>query len=189
MKKMKSTMLIAVCAAALAACGGGSDSAPTVTLVAASDTSVNVNPTVAAALVNTSFSFPSGAPALGTTAATTIQFTNTATAPAFSITSGGNTASGTTTFGSCIFRVSNSSFPLGHPLANGQTVTVDPCSANINTTGAVANGVATSRNVALLLGTAASSGVTVLVGVNTSGQLILSGAVIANIALTPATGT
>jgi hypothetical protein len=169
----------------LAACGGGSSDP---VLVANADTSLPTNAAVAGALAGTSFAFPSGVAALGTTGATTLAFTGTAASPGFSVASGGNTATGTAAFGSCIFVVSNSNFLPGHPLANGQTVTVNPCSTNINTTGAVANGVATSRSVALLLGTAASAGATVLVGVNTSGQLILSGAVVSNIALTPISG-
>ena len=185
MLKMKNVALAAISVAALVACGGGTDPV----LVAASDTDVSVAPAVAAALVNTPFAFPSGVAALGTTAATTVQFTSTATTPAFSISSGGNTATGTTTFGSCIFVVSNSTFPAGHPLANGQTVTVNPCTVSLKTSGGVANGQATSRSVAMLLGAAASANASVAVAVNAGGQIVLNGATVATITLTPISGT
>lgn len=178
-------VLAAILSLALAGCGGGSDSP---TMVAASDTTLAVSPTVTSALVNETFTFNSGVPSLGTTATTSLTFTSTATTPEFSITSGGNTASGTTTFGSCIFAVTRSTFPAGHALALGQTVTVNPCNVNINTRGGVANGVATSRSVALLLGAAASAGATVTVGINPNGGIVLNGNIVTTITLTPLTG-
>ena len=75
-----------------------------------------------------------------------------------------------------------------HPLALGQTVTVNPCTVNANTTGAVANGQATSRSVALVLGAAASANSTVTVGVNAGGQIVLNGALVTTIQLTPVSG-
>lgn len=183
--KLKFAALAAVSVAALVACGGGGSDP---VMVAAGDTTINVAPAVAAAVANTDFTFASGVAALGTTAATTVKFTSTSTTPAFSISSGANTATGTTTFGSCIFVVSNSNFPAGHPLANGQTVTVNPCGIGVNTAGMTANGRATSSRVALVLGSAASTGQSVPVGISSSGQLILNGAGVASITLTPVTG-
>ena len=185
MLKMKNVALAAISVAALVACGGGTDPV----LVAASDTDVSVAPAVAAALVNTPFAFPSGVAALGTTAATTIQFTNSAATPAFSVASGGNTATGVTTFGSCIFAVTSSTFPAGHPLALGQTVTVNPCNMNVNAAGAVANGVGVTRSVALVLGAASSSGASVVVAVTAGGALTLNGNSVATVTLTPISGT
>ncbi len=182
--KLKLVALAAVSVAALAACGGGGDPV----LVAAGDATISVAPAVAAAVANTDFTFASGVAALGTTAETTVKFTNTAATPAFSISSGGNTATGTTTFGSCIFVVSNSTFPAGHPLANGQTVTVNPCSVRLATAGGVANGQPTTRNAAMLLGFAASSGRSVTVAVSPSGSLTVNGSIIAVISLTPVSG-
>lgn len=115
-------------------------------------------------------------------------FTSTGTTPAFSIVAEGGTATGTTTFGSCIFAVTSSTFPAGHRLALGQTVTVNPCNMNVNTAGAVANGVATSRSVALVLGAAASAGSSVTVGVNPGGQLSLNGNIVTTVTLTPVSG-
>ena len=169
----------------LAACGGGSSDP---VLVASEDATVPANATVAAAVAGTSFAFPSGVPALGTTGTTTLAFSGTAAAPGFSVGSGGNTATGTAAFGSCIFVVSNSSFPAGHPLANGQTLTVNPCSINISTAGGVANGQTVPRSVALLLGAAASSGQSVQVAVSPNGNLTLNGNNIGVIRLTPVSG-
>jgi hypothetical protein len=59
---------------------------------------------------------------------------------------------------------------------------------NVNTAGAVANGVATSRSVALVLGAASSAGASVTVGVNAGGQLTLNGNIVATVVLTPVSG-
>jgi hypothetical protein len=190
MKNIRLKLMASVAAVVtmLSACGDGSSAGRA--LVAAGDTTLNVNGTIAGALAGTTFGFPSGVPEFGTTAATTLTFTSGGDTPAFSIASGGNTATGTTTFGSCIFRISNSSFPAGLPLANGQTVTVNPCTTNINTTGALANGVQTTRSVALLLGAAASANQPAIVSVSATGQLVLGGgrSIVASITLTPITG-
>ncbi|WBY03641.1 hypothetical protein PE066_08940 [Ramlibacter tataouinensis] len=146
-----------------------------------------INSTVTAAVVSQPFVFDAGVPALGTIGATTLVFTDAAATPAFAISADGSTASGTTTFGSCIFTVRASTFPPGHPLALGQTVTVNPCNIRVNTAGAVANGVATSRSVALLLGAAASAGASVTIGVTAGGSLSLNGHIVTTITLTPVT--
>jgi hypothetical protein len=185
MKKVSQVLLAMAAAAVLSACGGGGDDG---VLVASADVSVPVNATATGAVVNTPFTYPSGVSELGTSAATTVTFTNTATTPAFSISSGGSTATGVTTFGSCIFTVSASTFPASHPLAAGKTVTVNPCNLNVAVKGVVANGVATTRSVALLLGAAASTGASVTVAVNAGGQLTLNGASVGTVTLVAATG-
>lgn len=177
--------LAAIMCAALAGCGGGSSDP---ILVVSGDTAVPANATVVAAVAGTSFAFPSGVAALGTTGETTVAFSGTAAAPGFGVSSGGNTASGTASFGSCIFVVTSSSFPPGHALSRGQTVTVNPCSLSVNTTGAVANGTQVSRNVALVLGASASANSPVTVGVTASGQLSLAGALVTTVTLTPVSG-
>lgn len=78
-------------------------------------------------------------------------------------------------FGSCVFVVSNSTFPAGHPMAVGATVTVNPCNIQTNTQRAAANGVQISAPVAMILGQATSTGSTVTVGVSASGQLLFNG--------------
>jgi hypothetical protein len=70
----------------------------------------------------------------------------------------------------------------------GQVITVDPCNINVNTKGATANGVATSRAIALVLGAASSSGATITVGVNPGGQLTLNGNLAGTVTLVPVTG-
>jgi hypothetical protein len=184
MKKLLVMIMVAT-GAVLAACGGGGDDAP---LGVANNTTLATNATTAAAVINQPFAFPAGVPAFGTTSATTVQFTSTSTVPAFSVASAQGTASGSTSFGSCIFAVTQSTFPAGHPLALNQTVTVNPCNMNVNTAGAVANGVATSRSVALVLGAASSAGASVTVGVNAGGQLTLNGNIVATVVLTPVSG-
>jgi hypothetical protein len=182
---MKYSIAVIACAV-LAGCGGGSSAPPVMGV--ATNTTLATNATTAAAVANTPFTFSSGVAALGTTGSTSVTFTSTTATPAFSIASGGNTATGTTTFGSCIFAVTSSNFPAGHSLALGQTVTVNPCNLSVNTTGAVANGVATSRSVALLLGAAASSGSSVIIAVTSGGALTLNGSNVGTVTLTPVSG-
>lgn len=184
MKKILVSLLMAS-AAILSACGGGDDEPA---MVAANDTTLGVNLAAAQAVAKTPFNFTNGVPALGTTGTTTVTITGTNTTPPFSIVNGSNSATGTMNFGSCIFAVTQSSFPVGHPLATGQTVTVNPCNLNVNTAGAVANGVATTRSVALLLGSAASAGSSVTIAVTAGGALTLNGNAVATITLTPVSG-
>ena len=114
---MKYKLAAIFCAALAGGCGGGGDPV----LGVAANTTVATTGAAAAAVVNVPFSFSSGVAALGTNAATTVQFTSSSATPAFNIASGGATATGTTTFGSCIFAVTSSTFPTGHALALGQT--------------------------------------------------------------------
>jgi len=172
-------------AAMLTGCGGGGDDTP---LVAANDLVVQANPSVTAAVAQAPFDFPGGVPVLGTTADTTVTFTSTDPSPAFSISSGGGTATGTTTFGSCIFKVTASTFPAGTRLATGATVTVNPCNLTINSRGLSANGVGQSRSIALILGAAASAGRTLTVSVNPGGGLTLNGTSVGTVTLAPVTG-
>lgn len=183
--KLKLAFGAVAAAALLAACGGGSGDP---ILVVNSDVSVPANATVAGALAGTSFAFPSGVPALGTTGATTLAFTGTAASPGFDVSSGGNTAGGTAGFGSCIFVVSRSTFPAGHPMALGQTVTINPCAVSMAVSNATANGQPVPRSIALLLGAAASSGSSATVAVTPSGQLVLNGANVVTVGLTPVSG-
>ena len=184
MKKLFLTLATALTAFALVACGSSDDDP---VLAVTTDTNLGVNTTVATSVKDVPFVF-GAVPDLGTTGTTTLVFTSTATAPSFSLASGGSSATGTAAFGSCIFAVTSSSFPAGHRLAQGQTVTVNPCNMRVSTAGAVANGVATTRSVALLLGAAASAGASVTVGVNAGGQLSLNGNIVTTVTLTPVSG-
>jgi hypothetical protein len=166
-------------------------------LVAASNATVTANNTVTQAVSGVSFQFAGGAGAMssavaGQNLAVTFTGTGTTTTTAFTVTSPSGATTGTfsanTTFGSCIFAITSSTFPAGHPLALGQTVTVNPCNLNVSSAGAVANGVGTSRSVALLLGAASSAGSSVTVGVNPGGQLTLNGQTVGSVTLTPISG-
>lgn len=185
MKKLLGLIVAVGASALLYACGGDSNDQP---LGVASNTTLSTNSTVAAAVVAVPFSFPTGVPDFGTTAATTLTFTSTSTAPAFSIASGGATATGTTSFGSCLFAVQASTFPAGSKLAVGQVITVNPCNVNVQTAGQQANGVGATRSVALVLGTAVASGQSITVSVNPGGQLTLNGTSVGQVTLVPITG-
>ncbi len=165
-------------------------------LVVAEDVTLGVNPNLAAAVSGTTFNFPDGAgaiaPALtGQSLALTMATAGSEVTTTMAFTSGTSTTgtvTATTTFGSCIFNIKASTFPAGHSLAVGQTVTVNPCSLSVRTTGAVANGQAVSRSVALLLGAAASAGATVTVAVTAGGQLTLNGFSAGTVQLVPVSG-
>jgi hypothetical protein len=191
-------MIFAVAIVSTATLFVACDEDPTAPLmVAASNTTLNMNPTVASAVVGTAFSFPGNAGALAPAVAgqnLVLTFGGTATALTTSatITTAAGATTGTftatTTFGSCIFAITASTFPAGHALSLGQTVTVNPCNMTVATAGAAANGVGTSRSVALVLGSAASSGQSVTVGVNPGGQLTLNGQTVGTVTLTPVSG-
>ena len=138
----------------LVSCGGGGEQRQ----VAATNTTVPVNTTTVRALEGATFSLPAGAftgaPALATQA-TTVRFTNTTAAtPTATITATNGTATGNTTFGSCIFTVTSSTIP---GVTVNQQITVNPCQYNVQTSGIVANGQATTVNILLQLGVVPSA--------------------------------
>lgn len=186
MKKHLWTVTIGM-AAALAGCGGGGGGEQT--LAVSRDTSVPVDSTITSAVVQTPFSFPAGVPSFGTSAPTTVTFTSTASTPTFTVASAGETATGTTTFGSCIFTVQASTFPATSPLAAGRTVTVHPCILALNTSGMPADGSADPVAGTLVLGSTTSAPATVTVQVSTSGVLTLNGTTLNTIVtIVPLTG-
>jgi hypothetical protein len=192
--RMVFALAIVSTATMFAAC----DDDPTApTMVVAGNTTLATNATVASSIVGIPFSFPGGAGAIAPAVAgqnLALTFGGTATAPTATmvITTAAGATTGTitanATFGSCIFAVTASTFPAGHALAQGQTVTVNPCNVSIGTAGAVANGVAQSRSIALLLGAASSSNQQVTVGVNAGGQLTLNGNTVGTVTLVPVSG-
>ena len=132
MKKasLKWILSATVAAAMLAACGGGVSPNPTST-----NTSTAVTAATVAAMGGSAYSFASGVPAFGTAAATDLTVTGSGAATTFSATSGGMTASGPMTFGSCIFTITVSTFPASHALGAGKVVTVNPCTLDVNSAG------------------------------------------------------
>jgi predicted small lipoprotein YifL len=187
MKKTLASLFAIALAASLTACGGGGSEPAPVEVVAA-DTTIPTTAATAPAVVNVPFTFPAGVPDFGTTGTTTLAFTSTTTTPAFSIASGGNTATGTTTFGSCHFLVTASTFPSTSKLALGQTIIVNPCNISVSIAGQAANGVAATHSAALILGAAVSAGESVTIAVNPGGQLTLNGQSVGTVTLKPVTG-
>ena len=173
--------------AALAACGGGGDSLPVKT-IASSNLTVPVNANIAAAVVGESFIFPAGVTDFGTTTPTTMTFTSATATPAFAITDGSFAASGPTTFGSCIYTVTSSTFPVGSKLAVGQSVRVNPCNLNVATAGGNANGDSVPREVKFVLGAFNSNGKNLGVVIKADGSVVINNITIGSVIISLLTG-
>lgn len=187
---------------ALAACGGG-DYVPPDAVAASSNVTAAANGAVLAALVPATGAAPivatfangfSGTVGTSTTPAvltgpTTVAFTSTGDSPAFSITNGGLTATGTTTFGSCIFTVgSNSPFPSTSPLASNKVLKVDPCNLTVSSNGAIANGASFARDVILTLGLVQSTPLSLPVTVSSTGVVAVNGVTVGSVTVIKTTG-
>lgn len=185
MKKLITTLAALCMAATLTACGGGGGSTAQ---VASSDTAVAMNATtgqaVASSVTGKAFTFSSGVPDFGTTGATTVTFD---TSNSFQVASGGNTASGTLTFGSCHFNVTSSTFTSG-VLVQGNTITVPNCELLVATNGLPADGTEHTRSVQLKLDGATSATVTVTVTVLSTGRVLVNSITIGTVTLTAVTG-
>lgn len=134
---MKKLLLLAAAvgaAATLTACGGGGGAQAD---VATQNLSIGVNAsngaTTLAAIANQSFDFSSGISDFGTTADTTVTFTNGGTD--FQVASGGKTASGTMSFGSCHFTVTTTTFTSGPLSIVGTVITFNICTLTGYTSG------------------------------------------------------
>jgi hypothetical protein len=183
-----SVLLGFLVAGAMTACGGGGEGTAFPPAVAKTNADVAASPTSTAAVTNTTFTFNSGVPEFGTSAPTTFTFTSTAANPAFSISSGGKTASGTTAFGSCIFTITQSTFVAPSPLALGNKVTVHPCAIEINTAGQSASGGSETRTITLEFGTTLSGGVQATIAVMADGTITVNGKVVGTVTLSQVTG-
>lgn len=176
----------------LAACGGGDSATAPAAPVASANTSVAVNPTtgaaVVAAVLGETFGFTSGVPTLGTSSATSLTLSGSAAAPSFDMSSGSDTASGTMTFGSCIFTVVTSTFPIGHPMTVGNQVTVDPCTLAVATSGVTANGGSVVATMSLVLDTTTSSNIAATVSVSSTGVVSVGGSTIGTTTVVAVTG-
>ncbi|MBK5204472.1 MAG: hypothetical protein JJD98_03390 [Polaromonas sp.] len=192
LNKISLATLVLGGSALLAACGGGGDSAP-VTSVATTDTAAVINPTTGAAVVssvlNKGFDFTTGVPSFGTTSATSLTLSGSGATPSFAISSGGNTASGVMTYGSCIFTIgSDSTFPAGHPLVAGSKITVNPCTLSVGTAGVKADGSSSAANVTFVLGTTNSSPVSVTVTISSMGVVTVNNSPVGHATVVIATG-
>jgi hypothetical protein len=193
MKKLFLLAAVLTSATLLASCGGGGGDAAQ---VAAADARIGVDDTngkvVFNAMANESFVFSGGVPAFGTNTATTVNITPPPAAgrnPGFTITSaGGDTATGTMDFGSCIFRIVTSTFDPPSPLVAGETIVVPNCGVNLDTAGQHADGVAVDVSATLFLNNAVSTNTTVTVAINPAGKITLNGRAVGTVTLQPVTG-
>ncbi len=187
--KFFTLLFVVTAAAALVSCGGGGGSAPAPVAVVKSDLAVPATAATVPAVVNTTFAFSNGVSAFGTTGITTLSFTSAAATPAFKIEAEGATASGTTTFGSCHFQVTASTFPAGHKMAVGAIITVDPCEIEAATTGAAASGTAVTIDIRIQLGSDTSTGVPATMTIEPSGNVTLNSTAFGTTAVQIVTGT
>jgi hypothetical protein len=175
-------------AAALVACGGGG-SAPAPVAVVTSDLAVPATAATVPAVVNTAFAFPSGVSSFGTTSTTTLAFTSATGTPTFKVEGDGGTATGTTTFGSCHFQVTASTFPAGHKMSVGAIITVDPCEIGAATTGATASGAAVTTDIRIQLGSESSAGVPATMTIQPDGKVTLNSTAFGTTEVKLVTGT
>lgn len=186
MKKLITTLAVLCMSATLTACGGGGSGSTA--QVASANTTIGMDATngqtVTSSLTGKSFNFTSGVQDFGTTGATTLTL---GASNGFQVASGGNTASGTMSFGSCHFKVTNSTFTSG-PLVNGNTVTVSACQLMVFTKGLPADGTDHSQSIELVLDGAASQTVTVTVEVLADGRVVINSVSVGSVTLTPVTG-
>ncbi len=193
-RTLVSRLIVAAAFVAVAPVACKKDHTAPQVMVAATNTTLATNATVATAVAGTPFSFPAGGAVISPSLAgrdLVVTFGGTSAAPTATLAFGGAGGTGTVTanltFGSCIFAVAAVTGSVG-TLKVGDTITVNPCKMNVNTAGAVANGVGTSRSVALVLGAASSAGATVTVGVNAGGGLTLNGGIVGTVTLVPVSG-
>ena len=189
-KLTKWTIGLALSAALVGCGGGGEDAVSTLPIVAGANlTAAPITAANAAALAPAgAFTFPTGFS--GTTGAGAVVLpANTTvalpTATTFSITSGaGGTATGTTTFGSCIFNVTASTVPgIVAPIA----ITVNPCTLTVNVQGDVV-GTTNTDAATLTLGGNSSNSVNVSVTVGADGSVVISGTQVGTVAVVFGTG-
>jgi hypothetical protein len=177
-KSMKLVLAVSA-AAALVACGGTDP-----VVVASANVVAPATAATAAAIVGQTFSFPAGVTELGTTAATTLAVSGTASAQSATIASAGQTATGPMTYGSCVLTITTSTFPASSPLGLGKTLIINPCNITVATAGATANGGSSNRNASLVLGTSTSSPLLIPVVLNTNGSVSVGGITLGTVATT-----
>lgn len=193
MKSLWKWAAVSSATALLVACGGGGGGDGPIS-VANGDAQVAVNSTTgpnAVQAMATSITFPNGVPDFGTTGSTTLGVTATplgSPPPSFTVTSGGSTASGDLTFGSCIFTVKSSTFAAGSKLATGAKITISNCTILLSTNGVPATGVGVSVNATLTLNTVTSNPYKVTVVITPTGLVQVNGLTVFTIKVSPLTG-
>ena len=205
LNKMALACVVVAGSALMAACGGG-DSAPARTvagdnlsLVASASTAAAVAPAYVA-VSSTPIAFPAGftgtvsktdLTARTAPAGTTVAFSTgtVATSPVVTVVSGGLTATGLTTFGSCTFTFDASSpFVAPSPFAPGQTLYVDPCSVTIPTAGVPSDNSAQIINVTFTLGNTTVTHA-VPVKVSPTGEVTIEGKTVGTVTVVVPSGT
>lgn len=86
------------------------------------------------------------------------------------IASGGDTATGSLAFGSCIITIESSTFAVGEGPQVGDVITIAPCAINIVTMETADTGVSQSGTVTLILGDTESEPVTVTIRIENAGN-------------------
>jgi hypothetical protein len=193
MKKLFLIAAVLSTATLLTACGGGGGDAVQVAAVDARlEADADSGRPMFTALANESFTFTNGVAEFGTAGtATTVSIQEPAAAgrnPRFTISSGGETATGTMAYGSCFFRITVSTFAPPSPLVDGAVIEIDNCGVVLDTAGQHADGVAVESSAVLFLNNANSTGTTVTVAINPSGRITLNGRVVGTVTLRPITG-
>jgi len=179
---------VAALALTLTACGGNSDDLNDLTLVATTNVTAAANANTTSAVVGTGFVFSSGVPELSTASATTVTFTAASdTTPSFKIESTEGTATGTTTFGSCIFTVAASTYPSTHTLGLGAVVRISTCVFDIQSAGVVI-GAAQQIPLQFTLGSAASIPQPLAIQIGTDGQVTLGNRTLGQVTVGEASG-
>lgn len=187
---IKKLLLLAAATGAaltLTACGGGGGG--TLPDVASQNLSVPINATdgttVAAAIASQSFDFTSGISDFGTTADTTVTLTNGGTG--FQVSSGGKTATGTMSFGSCHFNITSTTFTSG-PLSFIQTITFPICTVTAYTSGFSTIPSLQLVPFTLTLNSFISSRLNINTGVYPGGTIQLNGTTLGTVPTAPPTG-
>lgn len=160
--------------------------------VAAANLSIPATRANVTALDGKSFSFANGgalAPELAGTSLT-MTFSNTAAAnPTTTFATGaGGSATATTTFGSCIFTITVSSFPTTHSLGVGKTITINTCTITVNTAG-LQTGTTGTVNSTITLGGTVSAPTTLTVTVAADGTVSVGGTTLGKVPTQTATGS
>ncbi|WP_087745805.1 MULTISPECIES: hypothetical protein [unclassified Acidovorax] len=176
--------------ALLAACGGGGDD-PAPDQVVSANTTVAIDkasgPAAVTAILDKEFAFDA-VPAFETTAATKLKLTGTGAEPKFELSSDGGTAKGDMSFGSCIFKVTSTTFLPPHFMATLPTITISSCNFFLPIGGFVAGAAPRPVNLQWMLGNATSRPVSLPVSISSSGGITLNNSSVGNATLVTATG-
>ncbi len=160
--------------------------------VASADVNVQVTASTIPTLYVAPASFPAGVAAFGTTVPTTLTFstndTNAAT-PIFKVKTATDSASGVTTFGSCIFTVTSSTYLAPDTLVVGKRIEVSPCEVKVATNGQAVGDTITNVAATFKLGTSTAVATTFTkVSISSTGVVSVDGLVVGTVDVKTVTG-